>query len=79
MDGVGEFRSRSAGNWLKILKHWNPEKPLKLHLLENSEKLKSEILSRRSALRKEKRLTFLQAVFYILVGCAGIEPTTNGL
>jgi len=30
----------------------------------NAEKLKSEILSRRSALRKEKRLTFLRAVLY---------------
>lgn len=31
------------------------------------------------AQRKEKRLTLLKAVFFILAGCLWIEPTTNGL
>jgi hypothetical protein len=60
-----EFRGRCEGSQLENRK--------------NREMLKNLNLKHCSVLRKEKRLTFLRAVFYILVGCAGIEPTTNGL
>jgi hypothetical protein len=47
----------------------------KLDLL-NVEKLKSET---PFGIEKRKTAHISASRFYILVGCAGIEPTTNGL